>query len=164
MPFDVPAIADVVETVIKTALAPLLARVKALESRPPAELGDLRARIATLEATPPREGPPGPPGAPGMDGAGLEGYTVDYDGERTFTHTWRAGGATKELRITVPIPIYRGVFLEDKIYERGDFVTVSGSLYHCDEDTTTRPGEGSKAWTLAVKRGKDDRGGEKWPR
>lgn len=163
MPFDAPAMADVVEAVIRSALAPLVERVKALESRPSHDLGEVRERVATLEARPPMPGPAGPMGEKGADGAGFSDYTVEYNGERTFTHTWVVGGETKSIQVTTPIALYRGVYLDGKIYERGDLVTVNGSIYHCDADTTARPGDGSKEWTLAVKRGKDDRGGS-WPR
>jgi hypothetical protein len=161
MPFDAPALADVVEAVIRAALQPVTARLKALEGKasPDEMIATLRERVATLEALPTQPGPPGPPGA---DGLGFDSYTVDYDGERTFTHRWTAGEKTGERTFTAPIPIYRGVFLEEKVYERGDMVTVNGSVYHCDTDTTTRPGDGSKDWTLAVKRGKDDRGSTPW--
>lgn len=168
MPFDAPAIADVVELIVKSALAPLVARVKALEGSGMdvdaivSHIATVRERIATLEARPPSE--PGPPGERGADGVGFSDYSVEYDGERAITHKWTVGGETKELRITTPIAIYRGVYVDGKIYERGDFVTVNGSLYHCDTDTTARPGEGAKEWTLAVKRGKDDRKGAPWPR
>lgn len=141
MAFDMTGLGDVIETIMKAALGPVMARVKALEARPTE---------------------PGPPGPPGADGLGFDAYTVEYDGERTFTHRWRAGEKTAEISFVIPMPIYRGVFLHEKVYQRGDMVTVNGSVYHCDEDTTTRPGEGAKAWTLAVKRGKDDRG--TWPR
>lgn len=157
MPFDAPALADVVEAVIKAALAPVTARLKVLEGKAPPDevIATLRERVATLEAIPAQPGPPGPPGS---DGLGFDAYTVEYDGERTFTHRWQAGEKSAEVRFTAPIPIYRGVFVETNGYQRGDMVTVNGSVYHCDTDTTTRPGEGSKDWTLAVKRGKDDKG------
>ena len=157
MPFDVAAFADVVETVVRNALQPVVARVKTLEGKasPDEMIATLRERVATLEALPTEPGPPGPPGA---DGLGFDAYTVTYDGERTFTHRWQVGEKSAEVIFTAPIPIYRGVFVEEKVYERGDMVTVNGSVYHCDADTTTRPGEGSHDWTLAVKRGKDDRG------
>jgi hypothetical protein len=164
MPFDAPALADVVETVIKTALAPVVARVKALEhtgmdADAVVELiATLRERIARLEAVPTQPGPQGPPG---LDGLGFDAYTVDYDGERTFTHKWSSGECSKEITFRTPIAIYRGVYLDGKVYERGDLVTLRGSVYHCDVDTTSRPGDG-KDWTLAVKSGKDSKA--PWPR
>ena len=48
---------------------------------------------------------------------------------------------------------------DGKTYERGDGVTWAGSEWHCNEPTTTKPGDGSKAWTLKVKRGRDGKDG-----
>lgn len=50
---------------------------------------------------------------------------------------------------------YRGVHEPNVAYDTGDTVTHGGSLWHCNALTKERPGEGSKAWTLAVKRGRD---------
>ena len=50
---------------------------------------------------------------------------------------------------------YRGVYREGIEYEPGHFVTWAGSLWHCDEKTSGKPGEDSAAWTLAVKHGRD---------
>jgi hypothetical protein len=95
---------------------------------------DLRERIATLEARPPVAGPPGPPGPAGTDG--LDGK----DG-------------TAGLR-------FAGVYLDGQTYAFGDLVTWAGSSWHCNEATTTKPGDGSKAWTLMVKRGRDGKDGK----
>ena len=65
-------------------------------------------------------------------------------------------GATKDLGTLVfPVELYRGVYVDGKTYDRGDAVTWSGSEWHCNESTVTRPGNGSGAWTLKVKRGRD---------
>ena len=50
---------------------------------------------------------------------------------------------------------YRGVHELGAAYDAGDTVTHGGSLWHCNVLTKERPGEGSKDWTLAVKRGRD---------
>jgi hypothetical protein len=50
---------------------------------------------------------------------------------------------------------YRGVHELGAAYDTGDTVTHGGSLWHCNVLTKERPGEGSRAWTLAVKRGRD---------
>jgi len=46
---------------------------------------------------------------------------------------------------------------DGKSYDPGDLVTWAGSTWHCDEATTSKPGEyaGAKNWTLMVKRGRD---------
>lgn len=62
-----------------------------------------------------------------------------------------AGIAIKYL----PIPIYKGVFVRGTEYEHGDMVSFGGSIWHCNEASTEKPGDGSKSWTLAAKRGRD---------
>jgi hypothetical protein len=57
-----------------------------------------------------------------------------------------------------PQMAYEGVWDATKAYTAGSFVTHQGSLWFA-EDTSlgVRPGAGSSAWKLAVKRGKADR-------
>lgn len=93
----------------------------------------LRERIAVLEARPPVPGPAGEPGPAGRDGK---------DGE--------PGKPGLE---------FAGVYQEGKSYERGHMVTWGGGSWHCNEPTNDKPGEGSKAWTLMVKRGRDGKDG-----
>jgi integrin beta 3 len=122
-----------------------------------------------------RDGLPGLPGAPGeraidgkdgrdgidgKDGLGFDDMTVEYDGERSFTFRLARGDTVKEWTRTVPVQLYRGVHVDGQAYEQGDVVTWGGSLYHCNEPTTEKPGAASKAWTLAVKRGQDGRDGK----
>ena len=94
------------------------------------ELGALRERVAVIEVRPVQPGPPGEPGPPGKDGA---------DGKAGLT--------------------YQGVYQDGKSYELGDVTTWAGSTWHCNEVTTTKPGEGAKTWTLMVKRGRDGKDG-----
>jgi hypothetical protein len=49
---------------------------------------------------------------------------------------------------------YVGVWRSDRAYRQGDFVSHSGSLWHCNSPTDLRPGEGG-GWQLAVKAGRD---------
>ncbi len=75
---------------------------------------------------------------------------------RTVTAFGR--GAPKTFRL--PVMVYRGIFVDGKQYDCGDTTTWGGSLWHCDEPTTDKPGEGSKAWRLAAKRGRDGKDGK----
>jgi hypothetical protein len=94
----------------------------------------MRERLAVVEARPSQPGPPGEPGPPGKDG--LDGK----DGTAGLT--------------------YVGVYQDGKEYLPGDLATWAGSSWHCNEPTTTKPGDGSKAWTLMVKRGRDGKDGK----
>jgi hypothetical protein len=138
---NLDALADAVVLTMKGALTPVLERLAAAETRL-AALGALdgrlttleavRERVAALEALEPPAGPPGPPGPAGRDG--LDGK----DG-------------TPGLR-------YCGVYADGRGYALGDIVTWAGSMWHCHDATTTKPGDGSPAWTLMVKRGRDGKG------
>lgn len=141
------AFADLVVLCIKQAIAPVLTKVSVLEAEmvnfkneihlaTGGVLNDLveckdtsmllKERVARVEGREPVAGPPGPHGPPGVDGK---------DG-------------TPGLR-------FAGVYVDGKTYDLGDLVTWAGSSWHCNEPTTTKPGEGAKAWTLMVKRGRD---------
>jgi hypothetical protein len=123
-----------------------------------AELVTARERLAVLETREPVPGPPGV-GKDGLDGLGFDDFEELYDGERTFTHRYRQGDRVKEFVHKTAIALHRGVYLEGKTYDVGDMVTWGGSTWHCSETTTSKPGEGSKGWTLAVKRGRDGKDG-----
>jgi len=179
MPLDQDALADVVVLTVKAALAPLQSDVKTLQTQiagwearwndlgalrervavveakplpvpvtPPTvdlspltvavadltkDFGSIRERMAVLETRPQVQGPKGDPGDPGKDGQdgapGLAGLS------------------------------YEGVYQDGKSYDIGNLVTWGGSMWHANESTTTKPGEGSKAWTLTVKRGRDGKDG-----
>ena len=145
---DVDALADLVLDTMQMALAPVLERVAVLQAQADrsvtlegqvADLGKelvaLRERAAVLETRPQLAGPPGPAGQDGAPG--------------------KDGTAGLE---------FRGVFLEGHAYDRGHLVTWAGASWHCNEPTTTKPGDGSKAWTLMVKKGRDGRDGKDGPR
>ena len=51
---------------------------------------------------------------------------------------------------------YQGTYEAGREYDKGQFVTHNGSLWHCNAKTTTRPAGGPE-WTLAVKSGRDAR-------
>ena len=52
--------------------------------------------------------------------------------------------------------VYRGAWQAAEEYQRGDLATYDGSMWHANDTTRARPGDG-KSWTLAVKAGRDSR-------
>lgn len=116
------------------------------------------------------QGPAGEKGLDGKDGVGtagrdgrdgsLENLKAMFDGERTVTLCFKDGRAIEGGVIRFPVPIYRGVFVEGKTYEPADTVTWAGSTWVANTETTLKPGEGTKAWTLIVKRGRDGKDGQ----
>ena len=148
---DATVVVAAIETAVKTALTPVVSRLRAVETAA-ADVRPVVERIASLEARPPVPGPPGPAGA---DGLGFDDLAVEYDGERTIVVKWARGDVEREKSIKLPAMLYRGVYVPGRLYDRGDVVTWAGSLWHANAETTTRPGDGAPAWTLAVKRGRD---------
>jgi hypothetical protein len=167
-------------------LAPVLDRVAALELKA-AETAPIIASVAAstkdtaamlerrIAAVEDRALLPGPPGEKGQDGKdgrdgingkdgadglGFDDLIVTQDDERTLTIKAARGERVKEIgKATFPVEIYRGVFVESRQYERGDCATYGGSEWHCNEPTDSKPGDGSKAWTLKVKKGRDGKDG-----
>lgn len=92
---------------------------------------------------------------------GIADITFEKSSERKFSlHVTRSSGAADNKEIYLPAMVYRGVF-EPGEYEPGDAVTWGGSLWHCDEITSDKPGEmGSKGWTLCAKKGRDGKDGK----
>jgi hypothetical protein len=130
----------------------------------------LRERLGVVELKSVVPGPPGPAGKDGKDGRdGRDGHdgvelkdlSMTQEHDRAFTLSARMGGEAKVFgTFSVPVHIYRGVWVDGKSYERGDGVTWAGSHWHCNNETTDKPGEGSKDWTLTVKRGRDGKDGK----
>lgn len=147
----VPAIRELVAWQVREVST----RIRALELQGPARDG--------RDGQPGRDGVVGPvgehgrDGIDGKDGVGFDDFEELYDGERTFTHRYHSGDRVKEFTWKVSMEIYRGTYREGKTYERGDGVTWGGSEWHCNEVTTTKPGENVQAWTLKVKQGRDGR-------
>jgi hypothetical protein len=143
------------------------ARVEGYTSFLQRDASALGERVAVVETRAPVPGPAGTDGVNGKDGAdGLSfgDLSLLQEDERTVVLRATRGEGVKELgRLTFPLELYRGVYLEGKAYERGDAVTWAGSEWHCNEPTSTKPGDGLKAWTLKVKRGRDGRDGKDAP-
>lgn len=96
--------------------------------------------------------------------AGVAGIEVLCNHEREFqvVHTLSDGKQFAQT-FELPLLIYRGVFAEGREYHRGDQVSWGAHQWHCNEPTTEKPIEGGKAWTLAVKRGRDGKQGDPGP-
>ena len=159
-------------SVTDMALVDVRERLGALERRVTddtlsKELGTLRERVAVAEVRAPVPGPPGRDGVNGKDGADGFGFDdveeVIEDEGRTVIHRYTKGEKVKEFAYKTAVEIYRGVYIEGKTYDRGDGVTWGGSEWHANDTTTTKPGDGSKAWTLKVKRGRDGKDGRDAP-
>ena len=56
---------------------------------------------------------------------------------------------------------YLGQWQEGVVYRAGNFVTLGGSLWHCNvNECSTRPSTENPDYSLAVKRGRDGKPGE----
>jgi hypothetical protein len=136
------------------------------------QLGTIFERLAVLDVRPLLPGPAGTPGkdgapglngkdgAPGIDGFNLEDFSATLDGDRTLILKFERDTYTKVFPIRMPFMRQEGIYQDGKTYDVGDVVTWGGSQWHANEETTTKPGDGSKAWTLIVKRGRDGKDGK----
>src|SRR3990172_6022035 len=170
---------------VREVCAPLLRRIAALEARtveagppgPPGLAGerglDGRDGRDGHDGTNGKDGRDGADGAPGpigergadghdgtngKDGFGLEDFSVAYDGDRTLSFRFMRGELERCQIVTLPMVIYRGVFAEGQTYAVGDAVTAGGSVWIAKQATSAKPGlpsEESRAWQLAVKKGRD---------
>ncbi len=106
----------------------------------------------------------GKDGRDGRDGFNLEDFDATLmDDGRTILLSFDRGDLSYKIELAIPAMIYRGVYREAE-YQRGDTVTWGGSLWHCDADgTKEKPGDGSRNWTLAAKRGRDGKDGTTLP-
>lgn len=91
---------------------------------------------------------------------GIAALRIEQNGERGIKAIAQlSSGVVQEASMAIETMIYRGVFTPEA-YAKGDTVTWGGSLWHCDEQTSDKPGEpGSKGWRLAVKKGRDGKDG-----
>jgi hypothetical protein len=91
----------------------------------------------------------------GADGLGFDDLSVEYDGERSFTIKFQRGEEIKEFAFRIPVVLDRGVFKQERAYERSDGVTYGGSWWIAQRDAPEgKPGFGGD-WRLAVKHGRD---------
>lgn len=90
----------------------------------------------------------------GADGLSLEDFEVSMNG-RTMKLALVRGDIRKEFEINLAIPMYREIWKSGETYQPGDFVTYDGSVWACLKTTKGKPGEYTKDWRLAVKRGRN---------
>lgn len=159
-----PSVAEPLLNGLTTRLQVL--ETRAIEDPAMKECAAMRERIAIVEtraAVPGpagKDGQDGKPGKDGADGLGFEDMDVQFDGDRTITIKAERGTLRKSWPIVLPFQRQKGVYVEGKTYAEGDLVTWGGSQFHANAETTAKPGEGSKDWTLVVKRGRDGKDGK----
>jgi integrin beta 3 len=105
---------------------------------------------------PGRDGEAGKNGEPGAPGVGFDDLAATlHDDGRTVVLAFMRGEQVKSFELVLPAMVYRGVYEQDRTYRPGDTVTFGGSAWVANTQTAAKPGEAEKAWTLAVKRGRD---------
>lgn len=108
-----------------------------------------------------KDGVNGVDGAPGRNGFELSDFDTEMaPGGRSVLLKFSAGDTLETHELHFPVVLDKGVFVPGTAYEKGDAVTWGGSLWIAQEDTTDKP-ETSKAWRLAVKRGRDGKDAER---
>lgn len=100
-------------------------------------------------------GKDGQPGKDGADGLGFDDADIAYDGERSFTITWRQGDRVKEKTFHVPTVIDRGYWREGTEAKTGDAMTHDGTLWIAVRDTKAKPARESEDWRIGARRGRD---------
>jgi hypothetical protein len=135
-------------------------KFKALET-------ELRERFTNLvppagkDGEPGKEGPPGRDGRDGLPGVqglpGLDGKD-GRDGIDGKDGAPGEKGADGVISAEALADAYKGIWSAGE-YDRGQLVTLGGSLFISLEKTADKP-ETSEAWKLIVKRGRDGRNGK----
>lgn len=87
---------------------------------------------------------------------GVHKASTEQDTPRGFKAVIELSDGTRsEALYSLPAMIYCGVYKDGTEYKCGDVVTWAGSLWHCNEDTSEKPGIPTAPWTLAAKKGRD---------
>lgn len=107
-----------------------------------------------------RDGKDGANGRDGADALGFDDVYVEKTSDRTVAIVFKNGAREKRHEITFPVFLDAGVFKMGECYEPGDALTYGGSLFVAQRNTlpTEKPEDGSGAFRLAVKRGRDGGG------
>jgi hypothetical protein len=66
-------------------------------------------------------------------------------------------------KLSLPVPLYKQVFKEGITYHPGDVTTYANSLWHCNKETSAKPGTDPAAWTLCVREGRHGKDGDRGP-
>jgi integrin beta 3 len=128
-------------------------------------LEDFRDMLKAMVADAAKDIPPGrdgrdavgKDGKDGADGLGFDDMEMEEKDDRTIAFVFRRGDREKRFEYTFPTLVDRGTYKSGAVYERGDTITYGGSLFIAQRDTlpTEKPEDGSGAFRLAVKRGRD---------
>jgi len=87
---------------------------------------------------------------------GIKDVQIEFDGNRSFKmKVLKTSGQELTKEFKVPALIYKEIYRDGAVYEKGDAVTYAGSVFIALEDTEEKPATGSKAWRLAVKAGRN---------
>jgi integrin beta 3 len=120
---------------------------------------------AGIDGKPGERGEKGEPGRNAADLTYLQDYAAEQVGRafKTASITTPDGGRTLRLtigdtvhEIRTAIVLDAGVWREGATYVAGDGVTLGGSFFIAQAETSAKPGK-SDDWRLAVKRGSDGR-------
>ena len=159
------ALAAVVVSAFKVALAPLLARVAVLEGADlTKEITTMRERLAVLETRAPVPGPPGGRGKDGIDGLGYDDLAIEQVDETTVTLKAIRGDHAKVIgSVTFPVARFTGDYEGGRAYTPGQLVRTKSAIWHCRVATTLAPDtvtydasgkpagpQGKDYWTLVL--------------
>lgn len=115
-------------------------------------LGDGQSK--TLGLVVGRDGKDGEKGDTGRDGLNVTDFDTQLSEDgRILTLSLENEQVSVKHELQLPTMIYRGVLREGETYVQGDTVTWAGSLWHCNAETSEKPSDANRAWTLAAKRG-----------
>lgn len=116
-------------------------------------------------------GPEGPPGRDGIDGKdgvdglnGADGLGFDdmsvelMEDERTVIFKFQRGETVKEFPIRFPVMLFRGAYVADAVYERGDVVSFGGSTYYATREVIGEVPGTTDSWKQQTQAGRSIRG------
>lgn len=114
---------------------------------------------------PPTDGKDGRDGVDGKDGVGFGNITLQQISDREYKWVVANPDGTKseEFPLRIDLPLYRDMYVSGQTYQKGDLVTLGGSMWHANKETSVRPETGLEDWTIAAKRGRDGKQGPPGP-